>query len=223
MPVYELIRHDSDTADREYTTPDGRFPSVTAVLSGSRDQSGLEAWRESIGQERARVITETACFRGSALHSGIETFLTDGSTPAFSFLVTPFWKSVEPFVRTVEHPLLMEAPVWHPAGYAGTVDCVAYLPESGSQPYLLDWKSATKPCNPIKLYEYSLQLAAYRAALNYVYRPQGLNITTAKLVVAIPSRQAQVETYDEDALNQLFRHFEARMQRYTYARKTKKK
>lgn len=222
MPVYELIRHDSDTADREYTTPDGRFPSVTAVLSGSRDQSGLEAWRESVGQERARVITETACFRGSALHSGIETFLTDGSTPAFSFLVTPFWKSVEPFVRTVEHPLLMEAPVWHPAGYAGTVDCVAYLPESGSQPYLLDWKSATKPCNPQKKYEYAIQLGAYTAALNHVYKPQGLCITEACLVVAMPCQAPQVERYGEDDLRQLFRHFQARLERYTYAKRSRR-
>lgn len=219
LPTYELVRHDSPERDREYSTPEGRFPSVTAILSGSADTSGLEAWRESIGETRANEILKVACFRGTRHHEAIETYLTTGAEPPFNFLTTPFWKSTRDFVQRIEQPLLMEAPVWHPEGFAGTVDCVAYLPESGAQPALLDWKTATQPCKPYKLYNYSLQLAAYTAALNHVYRPQKLHITEAYLVVAIPNQKPQIEVFDDDALRQLFCHFKARIRTYRINRK----
>lgn len=219
LPTYELVRHDSEDGPREYTTPEGRFPSVTSILSGSRDQSGLEAWRESVGHARAAQITHIACTRGTALHAAIETFTASGRPPAFSFLVTPYWKSITPFLKQLDTTLLTEAPVWHPEGYAGSIDWCGYFINSGPQPELADWKTADKPPKPIKLYEYSLQLAAYVAALNHVYKPQGLHITRARLVIALPNRPAHIEIYEEDALTQLFQHFLARIQRFTYARK----
>lgn len=214
-----MIRHDSTSGPREYTTPEGRFPSVTSVLDGTRDKSGLQQWREAIGTTRADQILRVACARGTALHSAIETFTESGNPPAFNYLLTPYWKSVAPFLSNIESTLLREAPVWHPEGYAGSIDWCGYFLDSGPQPELSDWKSADKPPKAVKLYEYSLQLAAYVAALNHVYRPQGLSITRARLVVAMPCRSAHIEIYEEDALKQLFQHFRARLQRFTFARK----
>lgn len=218
LPVYELVRHDSDTAPRQYDTPEGRFYSVTSILDGSRDRSGLDEWRESIGTARADAILKVACFRGSALHKAIEDFTEHGKPPAFNYLLTPYWKSVEAFLQQIDHTLLKEAPVWHPEKFAGSIDWLGYFVDSGNQPELADWKSADKPLSPIKLYEYSLQLAAYVAALNHVYKPQGLCIRRARLVVAMPCRPCHIEILEEDALKQLFRHFLARLQRFTFAR-----
>ncbi|MGA0103178.1 MAG: PD-(D/E)XK nuclease family protein [Steroidobacteraceae bacterium] len=191
---------------------------MTTILSGSRDQSGLQQWRESVGEERADFISSLACHRGEQLHLDTERFLTDGTEPGFNFLYTPYWKSMRPFLDTVDTPLLMEGAVWHPDGFSGTLDCIAYLTEDGNQPTLLDWKSANDIRKPDKMYEYSLQVAAYTAAANYVYGHIGLHITKAKIVVAIADSSAQVETLDEDALAQLYKHFQARLQRFTFAR-----
>lgn len=217
LPRFELIRNDSEDG-RTYDTPDGEKASVTNILQGTRDQRSLQEWRENVGEERADFIRNTASFRGTQLHAAVEHYLIDGSTPAFSFLVTPYWKSIRPFVETVEQTVILEAPVWHQDGYAGTLDCIAYLPESDSQPSLLDWKTADRQCKPDKLYEYSLQLAAYRAAANYVYKPQGLQIDHAALIVAIPDDKYQRHDLDKDALDQLYRHFLARLQRFTRGR-----
>lgn len=218
LPVYALVRHDTTEGPREYSTPAGCFPSVTTVLDGTRDQRGLQEWREAIGATRADQIRDTARARGTALHQAIETFTETGTPPAFSFLLTPYWKSVSPFLSSMERALLIEASVWHPEGFAGSIDWLGYFKDSGPQPELADWKTADKPLKPIKIYEYSLQLAAYVAALNHVYKPQNLNITRARLVVAFPCRPAHVELFEEDALKQLFQHFRARLQRFTYAR-----
>lgn len=216
LPRYELVRHDGET--RTYDTPSGRMPSVTTVLSGSRDNSGLEEWRESIGVQRADQILKIACFRGTAHHTNIERFLTDGTEPRFDALLTPYWKSSRRFLDRINYTLLLEGGVWHPDGYAGALDCIAYLDSDDLQPTLLDWKTADTPRKPNKIYEYSLQCAAYVNAANYVYGHMGLHITQAMLVVALPDEAPQIEIIDESGLTQYYQHFLARLQRFVYAR-----
>ena len=219
LPRFELLRIDSEDDGRRYATPDGTYHSVTAILSGTRDQTGLQQWRESIGPEKADEIRDMASFRGTKLHEAVENYLLHGEIPAFNFLVSPYWNSIRPFVERVDEMLITEAMVWHPSGYAGTLDCLAYLAEDDAQPTLCDWKTADKPCKPDKLYEYSLQLAAYRDAANYVYRSHGLRVDRAVIAVAIPDEKHQLHELDKDALDQLSRHFQARIQRFTRARR----
>lgn len=223
LPRYEPVRFHDVHGERGYTTPAGALYGITTILSGSRDNSGLETWRESVGPERADFISSLACFRGTGTHTNVENYLRDGVEPAFDYLMTPYWKSVRPFLDNVAQPLLMEGAVWHPDGFAGTLDCIAYLTEDDLQPTLLDWKTADSPRKPDKLYEYSLQVAAYVAAANHVYAHLGLNITQAKIVVAIADSAAQIETVDADALSQLYRHFLARLRRFTFARQSRAK
>lgn len=218
LPQYEPVRS-HEGGERAYETPCGRMPSVTTVLSGSRDNTGLEMWRESIGIERADEILKIACFRGTEHHLNIENFLTDGKEPPFNFLLTPYWKSTRSFLNRIEKPLLMEGAIWHPDGFAGTLDCIAYLDSDDLQPTLLDWKTADSPRKPDKMYDYSLQCAAYVTAANYVYGHMGLAINRAMIVVAIPDDKPQIEELNEEDLKQYYRHFLARLKRYTYARK----
>lgn len=222
LPQYEPVRS-HEGGERAYETPCGRMPSVTTVLSGSRDNTGLELWRESIGIERADEILKIACFRGTGHHLNIEHFLADGKEPAFDFLLTPYWKSTRPFLNRIEKPLLMEGAIWHPDGFAGTLDCIAYLDSDDLQPTLLDWKTADSPRKPDKMYDYSLQCAAYVTAANYVYGHMGLAINRAMIVVAIPDSNPQIEELNEDDLQQYYRHFLARLKRYTFDRNSKRK
>lgn len=218
LPRYEPVRQFNDAAEREYITPDGIAAGVTTILAGSRDNSGLELWRESVGPERADFISSLASHRGTQHHDAIERFLTDGTEPGFDFLQTPYWKSTRAFLDTIDAPLLLEGAVWHPDGFAGTLDAIAYLSDDDLQPTLCDWKTADATRKPDKIYEYSLQCAAYVAAANHVYGHLGLNITRAKIVVAIADSPPQIETLEADALTQLYRHFLARLWRFTFAR-----
>ena len=48
----------SKNGKRHYETPDGRqVPSVTTVLSATKDMTHLHAWRKRIGAEKAQQIT----------------------------------------------------------------------------------------------------------------------------------------------------------------------
>lgn len=217
LPKYEPIRSHAN-GERSYSTPLGACSSVTTILSSTRDSSGLQAWRESVGEARADFICNLASFRGTRHHDAVERYLLDGIEPGFDFLNTPYWNSTRAFLDRVRKPLVMEGAIYHPLRYAGTFDCIAYLDDDGEQPSLLDWKTADKTRNPAKMYEYSLQVAAYVAAANYVYKPQGLNITRALIVVAIPDESPQIEELSPRQLTQYMQHFEARIKRFTRAR-----
>jgi hypothetical protein len=217
LPKYEPIRS-HENGERSYSTPLGACSSVTTILSSTRDSTGLQAWRESVGEARADFICNLASFRGTRHHDAVERYLLDGTEPGFDFLNTPYWNSTRSFLDRVRKPLVMEGAIYHPLRYAGTFDCIAYLDDDGEQPSLLDWKTADKLRNPAKMYEYSLQVAAYVAAANYVYKPQGLNITRALIVVAIPDETPQIEELSPRQLTQYMQHFEARVKRFTRAR-----
>lgn len=217
LPKYEPIRAQID-GERSYTTPIGPCRSVTTILSATRDSTGLQMWRESVGEERADFICNLASFRGNKHHDAIERYLLDGIEPEFDFLNTPYWNSSRPFLNRVRKTLVTEGAVYHPLRYAGAFDCIAYLDDDTDQPSLLDWKTADRIRNPAKMYEYSLQVSAYVAAANYVYKPQGLNITRALIVVAIPDEKPQIEELNLKQLQQYMLHFEARVKRFTRAR-----
>jgi hypothetical protein len=214
LPRYEAVRCNED-GQRLYETPEGKYYSVTTILSGSKDMSGLEQWRESVGEKEAERILRVACARGDATHLNVENWMLKGEEPKLNLLTAPYWKSIRPFLDQVKQPLLIEGAVWHKDGYAGTLDCLATLQEYGDEPILLDWKTADKPKKKDRLYDYSLQCAAYAKAASYVYANLGVKIRTAKIVVAIADDVCQVETLDGDALDQLYTHFKARMTRFT--------
>ena len=54
---------------RHYETPDGRaVPSVTTVLSATKDMTHLNAWKKRVGaQEAQRIATESANI-GTVMH-----------------------------------------------------------------------------------------------------------------------------------------------------------
>jgi genome maintenance exonuclease 1 len=220
LPRYELFTQtDPVTGERIYTTPGGNCHSVTTILSNSKDRTSLDLWRESVGEDRANAILAAACYRGTLIHGWTEDLLLNGNEPPFSFVGTPYWNSIRSFLSRVRKPVLTEGAVWHSLGYAGTLDCLAYLDDDTDQPTLLDWKTADrKPLKPLKLYDYRLQVAAYAAAANEVYAKQGLKIRRALVVVAFPSQEPQIELIDDEALPQLLLHFQARLERFTYSR-----
>jgi hypothetical protein len=238
LPCWEIPSHTAPNGERTYEAPTGLASSVTTILSGSRDNTEIELWRESVGTEKADAIRDFAAARGTDHHSLIEQFLKDHKEPAFDYVQSSYWSSTRPFLDTIEHCLLNEGAIWHPEGFAGKLDNISYLSRAellvwdkdhgavsviqvadDLQPTLIDWKTADTPRNPKKMYEYSLQAAAYVAGANYVYGNLGLDIQRAKIVVALPDQPPQIKTLVKDELDQLFEHFLARLQRYTFAKK----
>ena len=71
-PYGELSRV-SKNHKRHYETPDGRqVPSVTTVLSSTKDMTHLHAWRKRVGAEKAQQITTESANIGTVMHNSLE-------------------------------------------------------------------------------------------------------------------------------------------------------
>jgi len=223
LPRYEPVRTHINE-ERLYTTPVGSFPSVTTILSGSRDNSGLEQWRESVGHERADFISSFACFRGEGHHLNVERYLTDGTEPEFNYAFHPYWKSTRAFLDTVAAPLLLEGAIWHPDGFAGTLDCIS-LPSRGRP-----------PANPARLENrgYAAQTRQdlrLFAAVCCIHRRRELRLRPHRVCTSPRPRSSsrlltlrrRSRHLDARALEQLYKHFLARLKRFTFAKSRKRK
>lgn len=211
LPKHTLEREDEHPlGGRHYNTPFGWAGSVTNKLQRSKNMTKINEWREWKGKEKADQILKVAGWRGTKMHNSVEYYFLTGEEPKRCMLVTPYWNSIRPFVRKIKHTTLMEGAVWHPDGFAGSLDHLGYHEDDGGEISLSDWKSAEKAADEEKLYDYKLQAAAYVAAAEFVYSEFNLFIPRARIVVAIPDARCQVVLLQRDELKQLFIHFQAR-------------
>lgn len=175
---------------RSYHTPIGWVPSVTTILRATEDQSGLDAWRSRVGPVYAARVAAQARERGGAFHEEMEAYF-EGGRPRTGG--SAYLESVRPFLRRLGDVALVEGAVWHPLGFAGRVDCVAWVDGVLS---VIDWKTTNSPRLDHWVTDKHLQVAAYRAAVEDRYN---VEIGRGFVVFAIEDEEAQVfETRDLD-------------------------
>ena len=82
---YEDLSADTTDSGRVYTTPDGKYPSITTVLS-ILSEDGIRAWRARVGEDEANKISRVAATRGTNVHAIIEKYLNNEEDYADGYL-----------------------------------------------------------------------------------------------------------------------------------------
>lgn len=172
FPYQRLERNDSPSG-RTYG-PD-KLPSVTTILSATKDKSHLDAWVARVGQEEAERIRNDAATVGTHMHAVVENVLLGHDLPAPSnwLAVKGYWmgyKLIEEFFSNLSAVWGAEIPLHYPGKYAGTSDCIGVYRNCES---IIDFKQANKMKQRSWIEDYFVQLAAYAAAHNALY---GTNI-----------------------------------------------
>jgi hypothetical protein len=195
-----------------YLTPVGKLPSVTTVVGATKSDSAkaaLAAWlARPGGEERSKA----ACARGTYLHTQVENWIT-GRPTCHHIAFGNYWKGMKPWLKENFHSSLgVECPVWHPAGFSGTFDCLGWTYDS-CEIKLLDWKTSVRYREPEGeiIRGYYVQLAAYRAAISWTY---GVDVQHALLVVARPLGKPDLYPMDPQLLNECEEEFFDRLRRY---------
>lgn len=155
---------------RTHDTPLGKFPSVTTILSATRskaDQDKLRKWQHKFdkinGVGAAKQYSDNACNKGTIIHKLIQMQLEGKDLPdCYEF---PEIGSVKSFLKTLK-VLAVEQKVFHPSGYAGVTDCVAYF---DNQLCIIDWKTSKREKKRSWITDYFIQGAAYANAWNYCF------------------------------------------------------
>ncbi|NBP00046.1 MAG: hypothetical protein EBU90_07920 [Proteobacteria bacterium] len=164
--------NDPVTRKRVYLTPNGeRLPSVTTILSSTKDMTALNEWRNRIGHEKAQQITTEAAGVGTAMHGNLERFIAGlqrqpGNNPVHVQANKMADVIIVNGLKDVDEVWAMEQSLYFPGLYSGTTDLVGVYK---GNPSVMDYKQSNKPKKEEWIADYKIQLIAYILAHNEVY------------------------------------------------------
>ena len=162
-----------DGKKRLYATPGGgKVPSVTTILDATSDKTHLIAWRQRVGEEKAKQITKEAAGVGTSMHGFLENYTKGEELPNKTNLVHVQGRKMAEVViqdglSKVDEVWGSEVHLYYPDLYAGTTDLVGV---HNGVPAIMDFKQTNKPKKEEWVDNYKLQGAAYALAHNHVYK-----------------------------------------------------
>lgn len=179
---------------RVYVTPDGeKLPSVTTILSSTKDMTHINEWKKRIGEDKAKEIVTEASGVGTAMHSNLERFLCGMERqPGNNVVHVQANKMADVIIQNglkdVDEVWAMEQSLYFPGLYSGTTDlCGVYK----GKPAIMDFKQTNKPKKAEWVEDYYLQLVAYGLAHDEVY---GTNIRSG--IIFMCSRDLQYQQFE---------------------------
>lgn len=181
---YKHYNRFSDTTGRKYLVGEAKVPSVTTILSATKDNRFLDNWRRKVGNEEADRIMKQASTIGTEMHQVLE-YAYNGEG---YYNANDDGKQPRQMAKIILQNLKIEE-VWgnevslqYENKFAGTTDLVAL---AYGKPSIVDFKQANKPKREEWVDDYKLQLGAYYLAHTANYGPieQGvISICTRGLV-----------------------------------------
>ena len=181
----ERIDHPSG---RRYIVGEGRaLPSVTTILSKTKDMTFLKEWRANVGEAEATRITTEAAGIGTSMHNNLEKYIL-GKEMAGN-LISQILASViiKEGLTKVNEIWGIEVGLYSTELYAGTTDLVGV--HNGS-PAIMDFKNSRAAKKKEWIEDYFMQLAAYALSHNEMY---GTNIK--KGVIMLATRAAKYQEF----------------------------
>ena len=158
---------------RSYLTPDGEaLPSVTTILSRTKDKTFLKEWRARVGEEKAEKIISDSSQIGTALHLYIEHYVNKHAYKDLTDIGIQAGKMAQVIIdhddglKKVSEVWGSEVHLYYPGKFAGTTDMVGVY---DGRPTIIDFKQTNRPKKREWVQDYLMQLAAYAAAHNAMF------------------------------------------------------
>jgi len=209
---YEELSRVARNGKRHYETPDGRsVPSVTTVLSATKDMTHLHAWRKRIGEAKAQQITTESANIGTVMHRSLEKHVKGvDRTPGSNLVQQKGWAManiiIENGLSDVSEVWGSEISLYYPELYAGTTDLVGIYKGA---PAIMDFKQARKLKKKEWVEDYFLQLVAYAEAHNKQY---GTDIRSGRIFICTQNNEFQ--TFEIDHYDHWVGQWYAKLEQY---------
>ena len=185
---YKHYNRFSDEKGRKYLVDNIKVPSVTTILSRTKDMTQLNDWRRRVGNAEADKIMNQASTVGTEMHKVLEyslngqgyfNMMDEGTKPRM-------------MAKTILENIKLDE-IWgnevsleYRNMFAGTCDLTAI---AYGKPSIVDWKQSNRLKKEEWVDDYKHQLGAYYLAhtLNYGPIEQG--------VIAICTRDLQYQEF----------------------------
>lgn len=205
------------------------LPSVTTILGSMTDKSGLDAWKKSVGEEKAAAISKFSANRGTFMHTLHEQYLNFlFITPVENPLQRTFQESLKlskdltkeeiecgkdlfmqfqhgsDFYERIGSILFQEVPVWSlkGGGYAGRLDLS--IKSKDLKPKIIDFKTSKRPKKEEWIKNYKMQTAAYSVAM---FERYGIFPESNEIWISCETGEVQMFEMDKAAIKQNFEEF----------------
>tara|TARA_R100000995_G_scaffold52444_1_gene25470 strand:- start:294 stop:968 length:675 start_codon:yes stop_codon:yes gene_type:complete len=162
-----------DGATRLYLTPEGEaLPSVTTILSKTKDKTFLKEWRARVGEKQAEKIISDSSQIGTALHLYIEHYVNEHAYKDLTDIGIQAGKMAQVIIdhdqglKKVSEVWGSEVHLYYPGKYAGTTDMIGVY---DGRPTIIDFKQTNRPKKREWVQDYLMQLAAYAMAHNKLF------------------------------------------------------
>jgi penicillin-binding protein-related factor A (putative recombinase) len=189
-----LERTTAEDGTRFYLDPNTNLPlpSVTTILSHTKDKTFLIEWEKRIGTAKANAIRDEATGLGTLLHTHMECHIQNITRPGGNNLVRQMAARMADVVIAkglvnVNEVWGYEVPLYFPQLYAGTTDLVGVYK---GKPAILDYKNTKKMKTKDMLEDYFCQCVAYALAHNYLF-----DTDIQQIVIFMVARDLQFEQF----------------------------
>ena len=142
---YKEFKRKSVNGKRLYENPYGEpVPSVTTILSKTKDMTHLNAWKKRVGEKKAQEIVTEAASVGTVMHEILEAWSLNQEYTGKNLLQAKMM--AETVIKNVEADIDevwgSEVNLCYPGLYAGTTDLVGVYK---GRPTIMDFKQTNKP------------------------------------------------------------------------------
>ena len=188
--LYKRLERVAAPDGRRYVDGETSLPSVTTVLSATKDKKALDAWVARVGEAEADRIKNEAATVGTHMHNVIERMIAyrDLPRPTNWLMVKGYemgYRLINEYFRNLTEIWGSEVPLYYPDKYAGTTDLVGIY---RGNPAIVDFKQSLKPKKHEWIQDYFHQLAAYALAHDVVH---GTTINHGYVLISLQSGGTQ--------------------------------
>ena len=209
---YAAGKQINEDSGRIYDVAGFRLPSVTSILSRTKDQGFLKEWRAKVGDKEADRIMNLSSVRGTAMHKYLESHITDigyeDLTDTGKQAKTMAEKGIEIGLAPVDEYYGSEVTMYYPGLYAGQTDLVCI---HDGEDAIVDFKQSNRPKRKEWVEDYYLQIAAYAMAHDYVHNSK---INKGVIMVCTPDLYYQEFVVEGAELRQYKHKFLKRLDMY---------
>ena len=209
---YVHASRSTNHGSRTYDISGTKLPSVTTILSRTKDQSYLEKWKAKVGHEKAEQIKNLSSTRGTAMHKFLEKYISgigyDDLTELGQQAKPMAQKIIDTGLAPITNYYGSEVTLYYPGLYAGSTDLVC---EYEGKDTIVDFKQSNRPKREEWVEDYYLQIAAYAMAHDCV---QHSNIEQGIIMVCTPDLYYQEFKFDGEKMRKYRHQFLKRLSQF---------
>ena len=197
---------------RTYDVNGIRLPSVTTILSRTKDQTFLKEWKAKVGEQKAEEIKNLSSNRGTSMHKYIENYILNKGYEDLTNLGQQAKSMAQKVIEVGLLPISgyygSEVTLHYPGLYAGSTDLVGVHNDMDT---IIDFKQSNRPKRQEWVEDYFMQIAAYAMAHDYVH---GSNIRQGVIMICTPDLYYQEFKFQDAELRKWKHKFLKRLDQY---------